>query len=129
MINLRGHHLVCLHFFKNGHTEEFRSKLSEIIRRVKSGEDIKIIEGADDLCHACPYLKDNVCTITENAEEEIRVMDNDALRLLNLNVGSIIKWNALEEKIPQIVKYWWETYCQECEFRTICEKEIRRYLR
>ena len=129
MINLRGHHLICLHFFKGGHTEEFKAKLNEILKRVKEGEDVKIIEGADDLCYACPYLKNNVCTITENAEEEIREMDRDALRILNLNVGNIVKWNDLEKKLPEITKYWWEKYCQECELKNVCEEEIRKYLR
>jgi len=54
---LRGHHLICLNFFKGeGYSEDFISNIHSVI-----GEDnIEIVQGPDDVCAWCPYLKDGM---------------------------------------------------------------------
>ncbi len=130
MIKLRGHHLICLHFFRNG-PEPLRTKVLEVIQRAEQGEEIEVVEGPDEVCTSCPYFKNGVCTFTENAEEEIREMDKKALELLNLKPGTKVKWSDLKTKLQtdkNIVRTWVEEYCSTCDFKETCEKEYSKYL-
>lgn len=122
-IKLRGHHLICLHFFKGeGYNPEFVANLGEILKRVGSGEEIKIYSGADDVCKKCPYLKEGMCFYDKDTEAEIREMDKVALRLLKLKTHRRVKWLDIREKIPQIFREWAREYCKNCNWRKVCEK-------
>ncbi len=130
MIKLRGHHLICLQFFRDG-PEKLRDKVLEVVSRAEKGEEIEIVEGADDVCTSCPYFKDGVCRYSENAEEEIREMDRKALELLNLNVGMKVSWSDVKSRIltdKSKLKIWIDEYCSTCDFREGCEKEYSKYL-
>ncbi len=128
MIRLRGHHLVCIHFIRGGFTDEFRRKVDEITSRCRGGEEVEVIDGADDLCTSCPYLRDGRCVITETAEDEVREMDSTALSMLGLKVSDVVRCSELREKVVKVVREWWSRYCVECELRSSCEPEIKRYL-
>ncbi|HIJ60980.1 MAG TPA: DUF1284 domain-containing protein [Nitrospirae bacterium] len=118
---LRGHHLICLHFYKGrGYSEGFVNNLNEILKRAKD-EGIYIITGSDEVCKACPYLAFDSCNLTENADEEIRQMDNLALELLNMQDGIEIKWQILSNKIPKIINSWKKRYCFSCQWKEVCE--------
>lgn len=102
MLNLRGHHLICLHFFSGeGYDTSFIKNLRDVLKRAED-EEIEIISTADNICTKCPYLKDYKCIYAEKADEEIREMDETALKLLNLRVGQKIKWQDLKNLIIDI---------------------------
>lgn len=123
-IKLRGHHLICPHFFKGeGYNPEFIANLGEILKRVGSGEEIKIHSGADDVCKKCPYLKKGMCFYDKDIEAEIREMDRLALRLLKLKTKESVKWVDIRDKIPEILPVWARKYCKNCSWRKVCEKE------
>ena len=89
-MKLRGHHLICLNFFKGeGYSEEF----VEIIKRILKEKEIEVVTGADDVCSKCPYLRGGFCDYKENAEKEIRELDKLACELLS--PGSITSWNEI----------------------------------
>jgi hypothetical protein len=122
-IKLRGHHLICLHFFKGeGYNPEFIKNLMEIFKRVGAGEELEVCSGADDVCKMCPYLKGKVCLYDEDAEVEIRAMDKRAMGLLRLKTRERVRWQEIRERIPEIFKEWSEEYCKECDWRKVCEK-------
>ncbi|OGW46813.1 MAG: hypothetical protein A2Y66_03990 [Nitrospirae bacterium RBG_13_41_22] len=128
MIKLRGHHLICLHFFKGeGYNPEFVANLREILKRVEAGEEVKVHPGPDDVCKMCPYLKGEICFYDEDAEAGIREMDRKAIRLLGLKTKESVKWIDIREKVPDILHIWAREHCRECDWRTVCEKEIGRY--
>lgn len=81
---LRGHHLLCLQGFQGyGYDEDFVKNMSEINRIRKLGDTtVSITNEADDICKACPNLKDNLC-INETQNERIISMDNEVLSKLN----------------------------------------------
>ena len=55
MIKLGGSHLVCLNFFKlEALGGDFASKAREVMARLSRGEEVLVVEGADDVCAACP---------------------------------------------------------------------------
>lgn len=129
MLTLRGHHLICLHFFSGeGYDVPFIENLKDVLRRSES-EEIEIVSTADSICARCPYLKDYKCTYDEKAEEEIREMDEIALKLLNLSPGQRIKWQDLKNLIPNIFPEWRDRYCNECDWKQACIKSDFRFHR
>jgi hypothetical protein len=122
-IKLRGHHLICLHFFRGeGYNPEFVANLREVIKTAEAGEEIEVYSEADDVCKMCPYLKEGICFYDKDAEAEIREMDKVALRLLRLKTHRRVKWLDIREKIPQIFREWAREYCKNCNWRKVCEK-------
>jgi len=123
MIIMRGHHLICLHFFRGeGYSPEFIGNLRGILQRAETGEPIKVISGADDICNVCPHLRGDNCFYANDSAQEIRGMDGKALELLARRVSDITLWPAIREKIPGIFHRWSEKFCKACDWRKACEK-------
>ncbi len=119
---LRGHHLICLHFFGGeGYNQEFIKNLKDVLKSaVERG--IKINVGPDEVCIKCPYMKGKKCNYNEHADDEIREMDDKALDMLKLSEGMLVGWNTLKEKIPGIFEAWYTAYCSGCGWKRACEK-------
>ncbi|RJQ16656.1 MAG: DUF1284 domain-containing protein [Nitrospiraceae bacterium] len=122
MLRLRGHHLVCLHFFNGeGHDRVFTENLEDVLKRV-GNEDIEICRDTDDVCEKCRYRKDNKCEYDTHADEDIREMDNMALALLETETGAFTRWKDVKEKIPGIFRQWYQKQCTVCDWKKACEK-------
>jgi hypothetical protein len=76
MINLRGHHLLCLQGFQGyGYDEEFTKNMTEIHKKLMNDEEsIHLVKGLDDLCRSCPNVVCNIC-INDKENEKILKMD------------------------------------------------------
>ncbi|MBI4691077.1 MAG: DUF1284 domain-containing protein [Nitrospirae bacterium] len=122
MLILRGHHLICLHFFSGeGYDTPFVENLRDIMKRAKD-EEIEITSDADNICVKCPYLKGHKCAYDENADEEIKEMDKTALKFLNLGTRQKITWQTVKEYIPVVFQEWHDRYCNECNWKQACKK-------
>ena len=122
MARLRGHHLVCLHFYDGeGYDEPFIRNLEKVLAEV-SEEGAQIVEGADDVCSLCPYRSEDHCTYSAAADREIREMDHKALVLLGLSPGDRANWKVTEETVIARFQEWYASYCFACSWRSICEK-------
>jgi uncharacterized protein len=123
-IKLRGHHLICLHFFHGeGYNPEFVTNLSGIIKRALAGEEIAVQSGPDDVCEMCPHLKGGACSYDKEADYEIREMDKAALELLQVKIGARVKWSDMREIIRGIFSRWSGTYCRMCDWKNACGKD------
>ncbi|MBI5025836.1 MAG: DUF1284 domain-containing protein [Nitrospirae bacterium] len=119
-IKLRGHHLICLHFFSGeGYSPEFVTNLHELIKRL-ADEVLLVYERADDVCLKCPYLKDGKCLYSEDSEKEIMEMDKKALELLKIKPETKINWQTIKERLPGIFREWFLTYCTGCAWKKAC---------
>jgi len=119
---LRGHHLVCLHFFNGeGYDQEFVENLRDVLRMAEDGE-IEICHGIDDVCRKCQHMKQDECRYSEHADEEIKEMDKKALELLRLSIGMKVRWYEIQERLPRIIHQWSEIYCSRCRWEPVCEK-------
>ena len=122
MPSLRGHHLICLHFFNGeGYNEIFISNLRNILARAEE-EEITVSSGADDVCASCPYLKEGRCRYEVDADEAIQEMDSKALALLRISRGDRVNWVELKNRINEIFPEWFSNYCMECNWKGACEK-------
>ncbi len=119
---LRGHHLVCLQFYRGeGYDRPFIDNLTDIIDRAET-EGVFVVEGPDDVCRCCPYLKGTVCKYTEDSEEEIKEMDRRAMEFLAVKAGEKLHWSHVRERLPEIFGKWAELYCEGCHWRKACLK-------
>ena len=122
-IKLRGHHLLCLHFFTGeGYNPEFIENLKEILIRAQSREEIEVCSGVDDVCSVCPFLKERRCHYDKYAENEIQKMDRDAIKLLKIEPGMKVMWFDIKERVKRILRTWKGNYCKNCNWRKVCEK-------
>ncbi len=114
---LRGHHLICLNFFRGeGYSEDFIKNIYSIIEK----EEIEIVKGPDDVCSRCPYLRNDKCSSQEYTDENIMLQDKEALKLLRLSPGMIVDRKSVLAKIPQIIEKWKEKFCLDCGYRKVC---------
>jgi uncharacterized protein len=129
--NLRGHHLICLHFFcGEGYSPDFAEHLGSILERAEN-RGIEVCSGPDDVCRRCPHLSGERCRYNEQAEEEIRQMDQLALELLGLSTGMVTEWSTIRQTIPSVFIAWYAACCADCDWRWACEgkrlyQELRR---
>lgn len=126
---LRGHHLVCLHFFVGqGYSPAFVERLTALLGAAAEG-DVEVAPGADDLCSACPALSGARCAHTESADAEVRAMDERALQLLGLAPGQRIAWSGIKAQLPALFSRWYGEFCAGCAWRPACEehKEFREW--
>ncbi len=126
MPKLRGHHLICLHFYRGeGYTGEFVENLNAILKKLTqlTQEPVEIVSVADSVCLACPYLKLGKCHYSgKNSEEEIRKLDALALSLLNFMPGDKALWHDIRNKIPEIFAEWRDFACKNCSWKSACSK-------
>jgi hypothetical protein len=114
---LRGHHLICLNFFRGeGYSEEFIENIYKTIKK----EEIIVAKGADDVCSKCPHLKDDKCASNEYTNEMILVQDREALRLLDLTQGMIVDWKIIASRLPGILDEWKTRFCARCGYKNVC---------
>ena len=120
MIKLRGHHFVCINFLKpealSGPFASIAPKIEELRSRLEKGETAIVVQGGDELCEPCPFLKGSECEYGE----EVREMDERALELLGLKVGEEVQWAKVKEVVSSIIDQWRAEYCEECELRGAC---------
>ncbi len=122
MPKLRGHHLLCLHFFKGeGYDKNFVDNLRKVLERTGI-EEVDIVEGGDEVCRACSYFKDNLCHYNNRPNEyEIKALDTLALELLNLKAGERISWSEIKSRLPEVFRNWKEGACFECHWLEVCK--------
>ncbi|MFA5352819.1 MAG: DUF1284 domain-containing protein [Thermodesulfovibrionales bacterium] len=123
MAALRGHHLICLHFYHGeGYDEAFIRNLERVMENAGT-EGVLVASGPDDICLSCLHLREGLCMATPGAEQEIREMDRKALELLDLTPGMRAGWAAIEDRIPALFRLWYDCFCRDCGWRGSCEKD------
>lgn len=117
----RGHHLICLHFFKGeGCNAEFIENLSTTLEAARDAA-IEVCQGADNICKKCPSLKEDTCQFSQSADKEIKAMDALSLSLLGAVPGAKLAWQQIREKLPLIFEEWHGAWCVNCGWRRVCE--------
>ena len=125
MPRLRGHHLLCLHFFHGeGYDKEFADNLAMVLDLLGAPvRALDIVYGPDDVCVKCRHLQHGKCMHSDNADEEIRAMDAMAMRLLSVSPGKLIGWDEIRRRLPAAFPAWHAAHCRCCEWRRACEKD------
>ena len=117
MIHLRPHHLLCLQAFRGkGYSESFVEKMTAVHAMLRENPklEIRLAEGADDLCAACPNLEDGVCT-----SKKPPVFDRNVLKELeNRGIRESVLSGLPEELglTEELVR----GCCPDCQWQEIC---------
>jgi len=121
MVKLRGHHLICLHFYRGeGYDKGFVENLEAVLREA-AREGVTVVGGGDDICVACPSYSGGVCIHEPGSEEKVNVLDTLAKSLLKIENRNF-RWGDIKVQIPRIITEWREKACAECEWISVCEK-------
>lgn len=123
MLKFRGHHLICLHFFQGeGYSEEYVENLRNVLKRADKKEEIEVVEGPDDICRACPSLKEDRCNHKNGADLEISNLDNIATKFLNVAKGEKVTWSSIKDRIKLAPKEWLTAFCEGCDWENVCNR-------
>ena len=115
-VELRGHHLLCLHFFSGeGYSADFVANLRRV---VASAEDsgVVVVEEADSVCVRCPELVGSAC----RSEDEVSRLDELALRLLAVEPGEVVVWAEIRDRLPDVLEAWYAGACDGCDWLSVC---------
>ncbi len=114
---LRGHHLICLNFFRGeGYSEDFIRNIYSVVGK----ENVEIVAGPDEVCARCPYLKDNKCSNGDYTDEKIQFQDKEALKLLGFKPGMMVDWKMISARLPGIMDEWKAKFCMNCGYLEVC---------
>jgi hypothetical protein len=132
-LRLRGHHFICLQFFRGeGESPEYVANLESVVERLAT-EPAEAVAIADDICAACPDLgTDGRCgSARAGGEDEIARIDALAFELLEMAPGDRI---TLAEARNQLGDYaigvgrWRAQACDGCAWEVVCERGWGRLL-
>jgi uncharacterized protein len=121
---LRPHHLMCLRFYRGeGYSPPFVDNLTATLERARSGGAI-VVDGPDDICAACPGLRDNFCAWDDGSEAEVRRIDALASRLVDVAPGDAVGWTTTEDAVVAGLREWSTDACRPCTWHTVCAGAI-----
>jgi uncharacterized protein len=118
---LRPHHGLCIAFFEGkGYSPEFVRNFEKVICALKDKTGIKLSNGEDVVCVACPNNQLGQC-----ACEKVTRYDNAVLAACDLHDGQVIDWMTLRDLIHKriIARERLFTVCGDCEWRKICQSK------
>lgn len=122
---LRPHHVFCiLNYRQSGYSEEFVENMTAIVENLRSDTKIEIVSTSDAVCKACPNRTepmpgDDVCC---RCADKVRRYDAEAMSLLKVEPGTVLKWGTLSKKAQCIMAdaLLFKTVCGDCEWHEIC---------
>lgn len=121
---LRGHHFVCLQFFRGqGYSARFVDNLARVTELATESPAV-LVSGADDVCAACPGLSaDGSCLDPNAGEVEVRRLDRLAREVLNLQPGAPLSLVQARQRLAAdsaVVARWRLEACTGCAWDDIC---------
>lgn len=124
---LRGHHLLCLRFFQGrGYNSAFVSNMQQIAARLAAHPQtvVALTCEPDDLCRACPNLRDNQCRPEhESATPPPRSRDERILDRLGITPGTLMPYEKAQGLVDGLLReHTIRSLCHRCTWLDLCEK-------
>ncbi len=124
-VSLRGHHFVCLQFYRGeGYSATFVDNLNSIVGRSEM-QRARLVAGADDVCAACPGLAaDGTCVDEQAGEAEVTRLDALAWALLGASPGETLSLAEARDRIAADAVgagRWRFEACAGCAWEDVCE--------
>lgn len=123
-MRLRPHHLLCVQGYRGkGYDDGFRDNMGRIARTLAEDPSlpVTVIDGPDDICAACPHLREGRCTWEEAGEEAVREHDHALLQAFGLRDGDVttirdVRAMASDPGASEVVAH----YCGTCPWWSDC---------
>ncbi|MDA3936059.1 MAG: DUF1284 domain-containing protein [Actinomycetota bacterium] len=118
-VRLRGHHLICLHFFLgSGRSPEF----AKVVLRTRAQLDKNaaiVVKENDDVCeHCATRIEDEATCAGDNCGP--CNLDAVAMDILGVRVGEIIEFSDIGHRLTDGIDVWREHACSACDDREDC---------
>ena len=118
-MDIRPHHALCLAFFRGkGYSEDFVANMEKVKAALEAGEPVRLVEGMDRICAACPNWRGDRC----ETEEKVRRYDRAVLTCCAFEPGTIRSYQALRAAVnahilgPGVR----EEICGDCQWTELC---------
>ncbi|MBR5343731.1 MAG: DUF1284 domain-containing protein [Oscillospiraceae bacterium] len=118
-MRLRPHHLLCLpNFVGEGYDGAFCANMAEQKRRLAETGRITLIDGADEVCAACPNGRDGLCAF----QDKVRRYDQAVCGILGLVTPFRYEAAELEKRVREEIfeAGRLEEICGDCEWFPLC---------
>lgn len=122
---LRGHHLICLQFYRGeGYSGGFVTNLTRV-RDSALETPALVVSGPDDVCAKCPGLgADGTCRHPDTGEAEALRIDSLALQLVDVAIGETISLSTARTRLaadPEACILWRIESCASCLWEGVCD--------
>ena len=126
LIRLRPHHLMCIQNYRgHGYSEAFQRRMERILdvlrqspgSGLRPSPHIRIVEGADDLCAACPHCLEGKCESDNPA-----VFDGLVSERMCLETGCVLNMEDLQDTKMSLQLL--EECCPGCSWLGLCREII-----
>ena len=120
VINLRAHHGMCMYFFQGkGYSGDFVENMGAMKEILEENPLIRLLEGHDDVCAACPNKQTESCT-----EKAFRY-DREVLRRCGLSVGDTLPYRDFSENVIETILRpgLRAEICGDCQWSGLCRWE------
>ncbi len=126
VVRIRPHHILCaLSFIGEGYDSRFVRNMQEVVSALGSRETVvRISTSCDDICSACPHMKDGVC------RDESSVVEKDRSTISHLGLQGCEEASA-EYLMQQARMMLGELkdireVCGECDWADLCNRQMRK---
>ena len=105
-MRLRGHNLLCIQgFVGKGYSPEFVANMTRVVEALGDAAPVTVIDAPDDLCAACPNLKESACALHGvGTERGIVHQDRDVMSRLEITAGATLTWGEIVSRIAAAVQ-------------------------
>ena len=126
LIRLRPHHLMSIQNYRgHGYNEAFQRRMERILdvlrqspgSGLRPSPHIRIVEGADDLCAACPHCLEGKCESDNPA-----VFDGLVSERMCLETGCVLNMEDLQDTKMSIQLL--EECCPGCSWLGLCREIV-----
>lgn len=122
IIQLRPHHLLCTRFFEGkGYSSDFTVHMTETIERLQAGAQVRLVDGADEICGSCPNMQKGRCI----TQEKVVRYDAGVLEHTGLACGDTLDYRELYRLIGEriIEQGTMGEICGDCSWSDICYRK------
>ena len=105
-LRIRAHHLLCMFGFRGlGYSPDFVRNMRSVVDAFfsESGADVQVVAACDDICRACPHLRDGRCAARPDSEAQVKAKDELVLARLGLSPGDRRHSSALARLVADNV--------------------------
>lgn len=119
--------MFCATLFQGkGYDEAFTACMTETLKALEQGEPIRLCQGSDHLCGACPHrMEGDGCALST---EDVLHRDAAAFAAVGLEKDSVTDWNQIRRRLAQVDEKQWQKVCGGCRWQIegLCSWEMFR---
>lgn len=123
-ILIRPHHFLCmLTFMGKGYSAAFVKNYAKIVERLNSGEDIKIVDGPDDICKPMLHEPDHHCHNDSVKARDIAAAGKIS-EVLQVDLASVRQLSLPRSQVNTLRRAYedgvFRVACNGCQWQELC---------